>query len=157
MLQNPPGSPGGFSNQFSGPMKMETQYIAQDTFTYEVDFSALAAGASQSSSIQIENSSDFLWQKACFFADIAQAAQTQSSQVMPLATVLLTDSGSARQLMNSAVPITSLFGVGYSPFILTVPKKFLARSSITVAVTNFSAATTYNIRLSFIGVKLFLA
>lgn len=140
-------------------MKMDnnnSQYLAQDVFTYEVDFTALAAGAPQSSSIQIENSSDFLWQKATFFADIAAAAQTQSGQVLPLATVLLTDSGSARQLMNSAVPIPNMFGVGYSPFILTVPKKFLARSSITVAVTNFSAATTYNIRLSFIGVKLFL-
>lgn len=138
-------------------MKMDnSQYIAQDVFTYEVDFTALAAGASQSSSIQIENSSDFLWQKATFFADIASAAQTQSGQVLPLCTVLLTDSGSARQLMNSAVPVPNMFGVGYSPFILTNPKKFMARSSITVAVTNFSAATTYNLRLSFIGVKLFL-
>lgn len=133
-----------------------SQYLAQDIFTYEVDFSALAAAGSQSSSIQIENSSDFLWQKATFFADIAAGAQTQSGQVIPLCTVLLTDSGSARQLMNSAVPIPSMFGFGYSPFILTAPKKFLARSSITVAVANFSAATTYNLRLSFIGVKLFL-
>lgn len=131
------------------------QYIAQDLFTYEVDFSALANGASSTGTIQVEAQSDFLWQKATYFADIAAAAQTDSSRIIPLCTVLLTDSGSARQLMNSAVPVSSMFGTGESPFILTVPKKFMARTSITIQVANFSAATTYNIRLSFIGVKLF--
>jgi hypothetical protein len=57
--------------------------------------------------------------------------------------------------MSGAVPVVNLFGIGEIPFILPVPRIFKARSSITVAVANFSAATTYNLRLSFIGTKLF--
>lgn len=127
-----------------------------DFFVYEVDFTAgIAAGATSNGSFNVQADSDFKWLKACYFADIAVGAQTQSTQVIPLATVLITDQGSGRQLMSLAVPIYNIFGSGQIPFILPVPKLFAAKSTVAVTVANFSAATTYNIRLSFIGVKVF--
>lgn len=129
----------------------------KDFFSYELVYAALANGETATQNIQIEVQSDFMWQKAAVYADIAGAAQTQSSQVMPLCTVLIQDSGSNRQFQNVASPLTNLFGFGYSPFILPLPRVFGARSNIAVTLANISNAMTYNIRLSFIGTKLFLA
>lgn len=130
--------------------------LISDFFNYEVDFTTgIAAGATANSSFTIQADSDFKWLKACYFADIAVAAQTDSGRIIPLATVLITDQGSGRQLMSAATPIPNIFGTGQIPFILPVPKLFSGKSTISVSVANFSAASTYNIRLSFIGVKLF--
>lgn len=135
---------------------VQTEYAYKDFFTYELDFSALAASATATQTIQIQADSDFIWQKACYVADIAAAAQTDSARVIPLVTVLLTDSGAGRQLMNSAVPIPALFGTGQIPFILPRPRIFRAQSVVTVQVTSYVAAgTTYNLRLSLIGEKGF--
>lgn len=131
------------------------EYRAKDYFIYEVDFASIAANASSTGQINVEADSDFVWQKACYFADVAGAQQQQSTREIPLCSVLITDSGSGRQLMNSAVPLTAMFGTGDLPFILPQPKIFVARSTISVQVANFSAATTYRIRLSFIGTKQF--
>lgn len=129
--------------------------LFKDFFVYEVDFSSIANGASSSGQINVQADSDFVWQKACYFADISGAGETVATQIVPLATVLLTDTGSGRQLMSSAVPVTSLFGRGDLPFILPQQKMFRANSIILVQVANFDAAQTYRIRLSFIGYKTF--
>jgi len=128
--------------------------MIEDFFSYEVDFLNLGAG-SATSNITIEASSDFRWIKGCYFADIATAAQTDSTRVVPLCTVLITDSGSGQQLSSVAVPVPSLFGTGQFPFINPVSRIFSARSSIQVTVNNFSVASTYNLRLSFIGAKIY--
>lgn len=127
----------------------------KEFYAYEVDFSSIASGASSTSNINIQADSDFVLQKLTYHADIAAAAVTDSSRVIPNATVLLTDTGSGRQLMESAVPIPSLFGVGELPFILPTPRLFAARATLTVVVANFDAAVTYAIKLSFIGYKLY--
>jgi len=128
---------------------------SKDFFTYNAVFSALANGASATQNILIEASSDFVWQKSEYFADIALAAQTDSTRVIPLVTVLIVDSGSGRQIMDVPVPISSLFGDGKYPYILPLPKVYSARSNIAITVQNFSAATTYNLRLSLTGMKVF--
>ena len=83
------------------------------------------------------------------------AAQTESTRVIPLVTMQVTDSGSGRNLFESPVAVPSLFGTGELPFILPTPKLFSARSTITIAVANFDTAATYNLRFSFIGYKAF--
>lgn len=126
-----------------------------DFGVYQVDFAALASAASATKQIVIQLASDFIWQKGCFFADIAAATQTDSSRVLPSVTVLMTDSSSGTQLMDNPVPVTALFGTGQIPFVLPNPRKFVGGSTINVTVTNFDAAATYNLRLSFIGLKMF--
>lgn len=130
-------------------------YFARDLFIYEVDFSALAAAASSTQTFSIQADSDFLWTKATMFADVAAAAQTDSTRVIPLCTVLIQDTGSGRNLMNAAMPVSSLFGTGELPLILPRQRLFVSRAQVSVTLTNFSAATAYNVRLSFIGEKAF--
>lgn len=133
------------------------QYVARDFYTYEEDFlvADLIAGATLNGSIEIQADSDFVWQKAAFFADLAGAPQTDSSRVLPLVTVQLVDTGSGRNLLELAAPITSLFGSGELPFVLPIPRLFFARSTVQVQISNFSAATAYGLRLSFIGYKAY--
>lgn len=130
-------------------------YFARDYFVYELDFSGLAAGGSSTQTFTIQADSDFLWSKATMFADIAGAVQTDSTRVIPLCTCLIQDTGSGRNLMSAAAPLPSIFGTGELPLILPRQRLFVARAQVSVTVSNFSAATAYNVRLSFIGEKAF--
>ncbi|MES9901027.1 MAG: hypothetical protein ABW148_18675 [Sedimenticola sp.] len=129
--------------------------VIKDFYVYEEDFSALASGASDIGSINIQADSDFVVQKLTYFADIAAAAQLDGTRIIPLVTIQITDSGSGRNLMEAPVALSNIFGTGELPFILPQPKLFLARSTISISVTNFDAAVTYNLRLSLIGYKVF--
>jgi len=131
------------------------QGVIKDFYVYQEDFAAVLAGQSQTGSINVQADSDFVLQKMTFVADLAGNPQTDSGRIIPLMSVQITDTGSGRNLMEAACPIPSIFGTGQIPFILPQPKLFLARSSITITVSNFSAATDYNARLSFIGHKVF--
>lgn len=136
------------------PGSPEVQY-AEDFYIYEVDFADLDAGENLNGNIQIQADSDFKWERAVLFADIAGAVQTSNTRVVPLVTVQVVDSGSGRQLFQSPVAVASVFGFGVLPFILPIPRIFMARSNIAISVANFSAATTYELRLSFIGTKIY--
>lgn len=133
----------------------QKQYGATDFFVYEVDFSALAAGTSQTSSFTIQQEADFLLTKINMTPDIAAAAYTQSAAPVPLVTIMVNDTGSGRNLMSSAVPLPNLFGNAGLPFILPRQRLFVASSVVNITLTNYDAATAYNIRLSFIGEKAF--
>lgn len=135
-------------------MTPRVQY-AEDLFTYEIDFTALAAGGTSVQNIQVQADSDFKWIKATVQADIALAAQTDSTRILPLVTVLIVDSGSGRQLSSNPVPLGNMFGSAEFPFILPIPRIFKARTNISLTFANYSAATTYNIRCSLIGTKIF--
>lgn len=130
-------------------------YQARDFFVYSLVYASLAPGAANTQNLSIQADSDFIVQKMAFGANLAGASQTDSTRIIPLATLLIVDSGSGRQLMNIAVDFSSIFGTGQLPFILPQPKIFLAQTNIAVTLTNVSAAETYNIRLSFIGLKGF--
>jgi hypothetical protein len=130
----------------------------KEFFTYQEDFTGanqVVSGGSVTGNINIQADSDFVLQKLTYYADIAAAAQTANTRVIPNATIVITDTGSGRQLMESAVPIPSLFGTGQLPFILPTPRLFQARSTINLIVANFDAVEDYNIRVSFIGYKLY--
>lgn len=125
-------------------------------FIYEMDFGALAAGANANGNIQIQADADFKWIKSTYFCDLAGAAQTESTKVIPLETVQINDSSTGANLFSAAVPVPSYFGRGELPFILPVPYIFKARSSLSFTLTNYSAGTLYtNTRLSLIGCKIY--
>ena len=126
----------------------------KDFYIYTLSLTA-ASGATATGNIPIQADSDFILEKLTYIADIANAGQTDSSRIVPLITVLITDSGSGRQLMSAAVPVPNIFGTGQIPFILPTPRLFKARANIAVSVANYDAADDYNIKLSFIGKKLF--
>jgi len=129
--------------------------LIADLYSYELDFPGLAAGASSSSAFQIQANTEFRWTKGLYFADIAGAPQTLTGIVVPLVTISIVDTGSGQTFMNAAVPVPSHFGPGMLPFILPVPRTFAGRSAVSVTVSNFSAWTAYNLRLTFAGQRLY--
>lgn len=134
------------------------RYIPE-SFTYSIQFNDLTgAWSSKSGQVQIQADAAFVILEQNFtFQDNADPVAENSNILVPNATVLLTDSGSARQLMNQATPISSLFGDGRLPFILPSPKFLSPSSAFQVQVYNPNAVSyggnTYTLTLSFIGEK----
>lgn len=130
-----------------------------DHFIYTARVSGVAAGASVSALINVEANSDFVWLKTAYVADVAGAPQTDSSRVIPLVRVSITDSGSGVNLQNIPVAISSLAGHEGLPLNLSQPRVFSANSNISLTFSNYSDATTYgNVEVSFIGYrKLYLS
>ncbi len=128
--------------------------IKKRFFSYSVIALAIASGGTADKSFQIESDAHFILQKMTCFADVAAAAQTDSSRVLPLVTLLITDSGSSRQMMDAPLPIPALMGTGELPYILPTPHKFSANSTVSIALANYDAALAYNLYLVFSGVKV---
>ena len=150
---NPPTDPQDGSFVLAG-----ARYIGRDYYIYSATAS-LDAGGTGFDNIQIEADSDFIWQKATYTA-LAKAdpeAVTESSRIIPAATVLLTDTGSGRQLSDEAQNIPGMFGTGELPFILPTPRLMQARTTLQVAFSNLDQNTGVDIRLMFIGYKAYRA
>lgn len=127
----------------------------RDFFVYDIDFAALAPNGTANGQIQIQADSDFELQQLAHFSDIAAATETESSRVLPLVTIQITDTGTGRQMFNAPVPIPALFGDGRIPFVLPTTKMFSRNASVSFVLSNYDAAATYNIRLQLIGAKIF--
>ena len=127
----------------------------RDFFVYALELT-VTANSSTAGAIQIQADSSFELQKLSFFADIALADQTQSSRVLPLVTLQITDTGTGRFIFNSPVPIPAIMGDGQIPFILPTVKTFSPNSSVQITLANYSAATDYNVNLALIGSKVFV-
>jgi hypothetical protein len=146
------GTPVGGTN--GQPQPPRVQYW-EDFFVYELDFTALNNGTTQTANIQIQGDSDFKWMKSTYIADLAAAAITESAQIIPLVTVQVLVGDSGRNLFSAASPVVNLFGRGNLPFILPQPRIFKAKTTVNITVANYAAATNYNLRLSLIGTKIF--
>ena len=127
----------------------------RDFYIYEAESLALAAGTSSNDVINIEADSDFILKKMTYEADILAAAYTFTTNPIPLISIQLIDTGSGRQLMQNPIPVNSFMGDGKLPFYLDNPRRFERNSTIQIAFTNFDAAQAYNIRLAFIGYKIY--
>lgn len=116
----------------------------------------LAAGATnQPFNLNIQSDADFLLINQTYSCNQLNAARTSAAFPTPNITVLLTDTGTAAQMMDVPVPVEQIFGTGQFPYILPQPKILLAKSTLQILATNFDAAAGYNLRLSFNGVKIF--
>lgn len=129
--------------------------LAREFFVYSTPRTSLAAGASTTLNIAIQADSDFVIEKTTYNADVAAAATTQSTMILPNWTVMLTISGAGRQLMNTPVPIPGMFGTGQLPFIWTRPYAIPASSQLQIGLVSYEAAATDLVTLNFIGQKIF--
>lgn len=128
----------------------------RDFFQYDVSIASLAAAANSVVTLPFEASSTFIWMQGVVTADIAGAVQTADTEVLPLLTVLIKDTGASRDMMNQAVPAKTLFGQWGEPYSLPIPRVVMSNSTFQFTVANYSAATTYaNIHLTLLGVKIF--
>lgn len=159
MSNQMPAGPPALPNTLARPIGknfLDPRLDAIDLTYYQTLVSALAPGASLPSQINIDAGTDFYWVATTYQADVGEAAQTESSIVIPLVTVIITDTGSQRQLMNAAVPITTIAGPGERPYRLILPRLFRANSIITFNWTSYvTSGTTYgNIYLIMHGFRL---
>ena len=129
--------------------------VQEEPFIYTAPFPAsLAAAGNATFNINIQKDANFKILAGTFMVDLAGLAQVDSTRVIPLVDVLLTDTGSGRAFMDRQVPIEAMFGTGELPFPWPMPKIMKALSTLQVQVFNVSAATAYtNLRLCFIGTK----
>jgi hypothetical protein len=145
-----------FAAQALANAQGQSVQIVEDFYVYVVPaFAALAAGASATNNVQIQADSDFVLEQITYTATIANAAFTYSTRPIPNVNMLITDTGSGRQLMSAAVPLWTMGGSGEEPFELPRPKAFVARSTIAVQLSNFDAAQAYSVYISLIGRKLY--
>lgn len=106
--------------------------------------------------INTDADSDFYCVAMSHFTDIAAAAETESTSILPLVNVQITDTGSGKALMNTPVPVPSIMGDGKRPYRFVRPRVFLANATINMAFTAYVAAgTTYNISVILHGYKVY--
>lgn len=133
----------------------------KDWFSYTVRFTAVTESSSPSQNIQIDASSDFYMTALTYFATVDSSTTiiTVDTFVVPVATLLITDNGSNRQLSNAPVPLYLLAGDGNHPHRLIHPRLFRANSSISLLLNSINTAQnlTYdNIWINLEGFKIYL-
>lgn len=125
-------------------------------FDYNADFvgpNVLGAGATVTVPIQIQADSDFLIMSAALTAtDVATQAVLLG--FLP-ALVLLTDTGSGRQIMNQPVHVNNYFGTGQLVRVLDRPYFIRASSTLNVTLQNLDTVNARVVRIAFHGAKIF--
>ena len=138
-------------NPFLGLLPVEMWDKQKDYFIYSIEFLPLAASGSATAQVNIQSDSHFLIELITgVVTDVTNA--TFLANVPEL--VNLTDSGSGRNFFDKPVHWNNLFGTAQLPGVLPFPKIINAGSTLTVGLTNLEA-TARNVRISFIGFKVF--
>lgn len=102
--------------------------------------------------VPIQSDADFELMELTHVTDNGAGAVNES----PLATLLLQQSGSGIDFLAQPIPIGALVGTAQLPFLLPVTRIWPANSQMLATVTRYAPnGTNYNIRLAFIGQKLF--
>jgi hypothetical protein len=128
--------------------------VVKEPYSYVAAYATLAAGAVVTNNIAIDASAIFVVCNTTYSANLAGAAQTASTMVIPNVSVMLTDGGAGRPLMSANVGLTELFGSAAFPYVWPEPLLLAPNSVLQVAVTSLEAASTPNLRLTFNGYKL---
>lgn len=138
----------------SGPNKGLVKF--KQSFSYSVNFTPIAANTTTTGSINIQPDSDFVViARTIAIQDTAAPGTFIQPNVAPF-LILVTDTGAGVQLQDQAQPVANLFGNGLEPFVLLgVPVIFRRGGTIQVQLTNQDAANARNVRVSFVGFKVF--
>lgn len=132
----------------------------KDWFSYPIVFESLTEGDVRTLTFQIDAGSDFYLTAMTQFSVLSgsTSVQTSGSYIVPAATILLTDTGSNRQLMNQAAPLASIAGDGNHPHRLIHPRLFLRNSMIQVLFTLLAtdASASYDsVTINFEGFRIY--
>lgn len=128
-----------------------------DYFAFVINFLPLAASDTATANFITQADSGFSICKTSFSVasnvNVFVANISDTPRYAPQ-VITLSDSGSGRDLSNSAVSIGSLFGPDAFPFPWPSPKILDPNSTFTARIQNL-VATAFNIRLTFHGYKIF--
>jgi hypothetical protein len=107
--------------------------------------------------INLDADSNFYCVALTYVADIAGAAYTESTWLLPLLTLLITDTGSGKALMNQPLLMPGFMGDGKRPYRFVRPRVFLANASIQLSYNAgfMAAGTTYNAQTILHGYKVY--
>lgn len=115
--------------------------------------STVAPTATQN--MQVDSDADFMWIASSYQIDIAGAALTEATNIIPLVTLAIVDTGTGKYLSNNPVPLAAYAGDGKRPYRLIRPRKFGASTTIQLNWANFvTAGTSYNVRFVMHGYKV---
>jgi hypothetical protein len=124
-------------------------------YSYTVTFTALAAAGNAIQTLTMQANADFVHTRIGFKANVAAAAQTSSTIVVPQVRLLITDTGTNEQYSNAQVDLSTLATAGIGmPTITELPyPRFVAgRSSLLLNMTSYEAANTLNVDVVLTGV-----
>lgn len=136
-----------------GPNAGKLRY--KQRFTYSCNFVPIAAGATTTQTTNVQPDSDFVWMASNI--TITDTAGTTFIAVGSAPFLIrIIDAGSGAQLMDAQVPVANLFGNAGSPMVsLGVPYIFRRGSSIQVELANQDGANARNVRIAFLGFKVY--
>lgn len=120
-------------------------------FVYAADYLPLLGNTTVQTNVTIDGDAPFIWCAATFSAFSTAGAP----QTAPNILIRMRPETIQRELMNNQVHLISVFGTGERPHLLYVPLELPAKSVLSVEGDS-ETATDINLRLSFIGVKVFM-
>lgn len=123
-------------------------------YVYTVDIAALSEGTSGSGSFTVQADSDFLIQQLTGVALLA--ANTYIADPGPVATLQITDTGSAFNLFSAPAYWANVIGTAQFPFILPIPRMLSANAKVNVTIDLIEEGASDNhFQINFIGHKLY--
>lgn len=135
------GPQGGLAPAIQSSLEgiLDPQLDGSDYFFYACNIGSLAPSATLQAQIQIDAGTDFLWIATTYQSNVSATAATSiSGQIAPLISLLITDTGATKNLMNSPVPINTIAGQGEFPYRLIEPRLFRANSTINFTFSNYA-------------------
>jgi hypothetical protein len=127
--------------------------IQRDNYAFGAIVAGLVPGESRLiTAINVGLDGDFILSEINCAANIANAAQSYSTEVLPLASMMLLDARGG--FSDSELPIPAYCSSARFTRKLPWPRLMKLRALLQMRVTNYDAAATYNLRFSFIGLKI---
>lgn len=124
-----------------------------DMFTYGADFLPVAASGSLQVDITIQNDSNFV-----ILGAFGVVTETDNTTFLPYPawpfTIKMSDTGSGRDAQSRALAISTLVCEAQFPAPWLQPKYIRAGATFSTTLVNL-AATARNVRISYVGVKIF--
>lgn len=129
------------------------KHRARDFFAYQVQVLPLAAAGVGAGTFAVQNDSDFL--AVSVVGHVTDPADEATVYANPAITLQVEDSGSGRQLFSQVMHWNQVVGTATLPGFLPYPKIFGRASTVTWNFQNLDAADDYNVRVAFMGFKIF--
>lgn len=134
-----------------------TKRFQLDPFVFGINFLPLPASGTATGQFITQADSGFaICKTSCTVASDVSVFVANVSDIPRFAPQIITlsDSGSGRDLSNTPIALETQFGTGEWPVIWAKAKVLDPNSTFTARIQNL-VATAFNIRLSFIGYKIF--
>lgn len=129
-------------------------------FTYQTpNIATLAPQGTSTNSITFDNDSAFEWTKITVQVDKVNAAQTNSSLIIPFITIQIQDTGQGAYYSNAAIPVEAYMGQLGLPYVMPAPQIIAPNATLQFIWASYSTSgggneTYNNVRMQLHGWKI---